>query len=97
MIYPCPKGGKRFRPEVKRKGGKMLFPYLVDTNTGHHSYESMDIIDYLFETYAEKEAPLSWKLDMLNKARAMVTSISRGFMGIKVRASKAPAIIATKT
>ena len=34
MIYPCPKGGTRFRPEIRRRGGKEQFPYLVDPNTG---------------------------------------------------------------
>jgi glutaredoxin len=33
MIYPCPKGGARFRREVERRGGKAQFPYLVDPNT----------------------------------------------------------------
>ena len=28
-IYPCPKGGKRYRPEVKRLGGKVQFPMLL--------------------------------------------------------------------
>jgi glutaredoxin len=34
VIRPCPKGGRRFREEVKRRGGKAQFPYLVDPNTG---------------------------------------------------------------
>ncbi|MHC5059284.1 MAG: glutathione S-transferase N-terminal domain-containing protein, partial [Planctomycetota bacterium] len=38
MIYPCPKKGPRFREEVKRRGGKYLFPYLVDPNTGEAMY-----------------------------------------------------------
>src|SRR5262249_16271919 len=29
MIYPCPKGGRRFRAHVKAAGGKEMFPYLV--------------------------------------------------------------------
>src|SRR2546430_15620902 len=28
VIYPCPKGGPRFRPEVEARGGKQQFPYL---------------------------------------------------------------------
>jgi glutaredoxin len=40
MIYPCPKGGSRFRNEVRAKGGKAQFPYLVDPNTDTAMYES---------------------------------------------------------
>jgi glutaredoxin len=27
-IYPCPKAGERFRPELVERGGKAQFPYL---------------------------------------------------------------------
>ena len=33
-IYPCPKGGTRFRPDVKELAGKTQFPFLIDENTG---------------------------------------------------------------
>ena len=36
------------------RGGKAQFPYLVDPNTGVEMYESLDIIDYLFETYGQR-------------------------------------------
>ena len=52
-VYPCPKGGKKFRPVVKSLGGKEQFPFLVDQNTGAHLYESQDIIHYLFENYGK--------------------------------------------
>ena len=32
-IRPCPKRGERFRRELIERGGKALFPYLVDPNT----------------------------------------------------------------
>ncbi|HEX8437427.1 glutathione S-transferase N-terminal domain-containing protein, partial [Archangium sp.] len=40
FIYPCPKGGTRFRPRAMELGGKQQFPYLVDPNTGQRMYES---------------------------------------------------------
>jgi glutaredoxin len=46
MVYPCPKGGTRFRARVEQRGGKLQFPYLVDPNTGTALYESDDIIDH---------------------------------------------------
>ncbi len=50
-IRPCPKGGRRFRPELVARGGKAQFPYLVDPNTGKEMYESDDIVRYLHENY----------------------------------------------
>ena len=42
-IRPCPRGGRRFRPELVARGGKAQFPYLVDPNAGLELYESNDI------------------------------------------------------
>src|SRR5690625_5279281 len=47
VIYPCPKGGNRFRPKVQELGGRQQFPFLVDPNTGVEMFESADIIAYL--------------------------------------------------
>jgi glutathione S-transferase len=57
VVYPCPKNGPRFRPEVVRRGGKALFPYLVDPNRGIEMYESDDIVRSLFETYGDGTVP----------------------------------------
>jgi len=34
VVYPCPKNGPRFRTDVEGRGGKALFPWFVDRNTG---------------------------------------------------------------
>ena len=57
-IYPCPKGGERFSPELIERGGKAQVPYLVDPNTGEEMYESIDIIKYLYGTYGGGGVPL---------------------------------------
>ncbi|MEM9442104.1 MAG: glutathione S-transferase N-terminal domain-containing protein, partial [Pseudomonadota bacterium] len=44
IIYPCPKGGQRFRPRVIELGGRAQFPFLVNPNTDEQLYESSDII-----------------------------------------------------
>ena len=44
------KGSTR-RPELAERGGKELFPYLIDPNTGTEMYESDDINAYLRQTY----------------------------------------------
>jgi len=43
-VYPCPKGGDRFRSVVLEKGGKSMFPFLVDPNTNKEMYESDEIV-----------------------------------------------------
>jgi glutathione S-transferase len=57
VIYPCPKGGPRFRPRVVERGGKAQFPYLVDPNTGEALYESDDIVRHLFRRYGAGRVP----------------------------------------
>ena len=90
MIYPCPKGGKRFRPRVKEMGGKTQFPYLVDPNNGTKMYESRDIIRYLFSTYGERKTPFRIP-EPLDTLTASLASATRGFAGRKARRSRAPA------
>jgi glutathione S-transferase len=91
MIYPCPKGGKRFRPQVKKMGGKTQFPFLVDPNTGRELYESMDIIAYLFEIYGKRPLPLKWRVGPLQKLGSSVTAIARGMAGVRATPSHRPA------
>eukprot|EP00913_Durusdinium_trenchii_P031564 g29556.t1 len=72
VVYPCPKGTlkaaggpqtSRFRPEVAKLGGKELFPFLVDENTGVQMYESAEINKYLWKTYgAQAEVPWTYWL-----------------------------------
>lgn len=91
MIYPCPKGGTRFRPRAAELGNKTQFPLLVDPNTGRTMYESLDIIAYLFETYAKRPVPLKWRAGGLQKLGSAVTAAARGKQGLRARPSRAPA------
>ena len=50
-VYPCPKGGQKYRKVVQEKGGKKQFPFFIDQNTGIEMYESQGIIHYLFKHY----------------------------------------------
>lgn len=92
MVYPCPKDGKRFRPKVKKDGGKAQFPYLVDPNTATAMYESDDIIDYLYRTYGAGTAPMSLKLGLLTDASSFLASAARPMQGREVVPSKAPKV-----
>jgi glutathione S-transferase len=90
MIYPCPKKGPRFREEVKRRGGKYLFPYLVDPNTGEAMYESDDIVAYLFREYGAGEIPLLLTPGLLTMATAGLASAFRPGFGARYRPARAP-------
>lgn len=93
MVYPCPKGGKRYRSVVKKLGGKQQYPFMVDPNTGTSLYESADIIRYLGETYGGRPrnpAGLRRALAVAMSASATVSRAAKGLRGLKARPSKAP-------
>jgi hypothetical protein len=90
-IYPCPKKGPRFRPEVVRRGGKALFPFLVDPNTGRELYESDDIVTYLFDQYGDGHVPLALRLGPLTDVSSMLASAWRPTSGARYEPAKHPA------
>ena len=90
MIYPCPRGGTRFRPEVERLGGKQQFPYLVDPNTGVSMYESSDINAYLYKTYGDRKVPAKAQAGGGALLGSQLATAIRGLKGIRVRASRSP-------
>ncbi len=89
-IYPCPKNGERFRPRVVERGGKAQFPFLVDPNTGVEMYESLDIIDYLFANYGQRDLPLRWRIGQLQTFGSMLASASRMSQGLKANPGREP-------
>lgn len=91
QVYPCPKGGTRFRPKAKELGGKRQFPYLVDPNTGAKMYESADIVAYLRKTYAGLDAVAGVLDRPLKVATSMLASGLRPGRGLRARPSKTPA------
>ena len=91
MIYPCPHGGTRFRPQAAELGGKRQFPLLVDPNADIRMYESLDIVEYLFDTYADRSLPIKWRAGTVQLLGSTMTDISRLGSGIRARASTAPA------
>jgi len=90
QINPCPRKGKRFRPEVIERGGKAQFPYLVDPNTGAEMYESLAIVAYLFNTYGDGKLPLKWRAGRLQTFGSMLASAPRLGAGMRAIASQAP-------
>lgn len=82
-IYPCPKGGTRFRPEAEKLGGKQQFPLLIDPNTGKVMYESLYIVDYLFRTYAGRAVPKAYRRNGLTLPGVYLGTAVRGLRGQK--------------
>ena len=90
LIYPCPKGGQRFREEVKRRGGKYLFPYLVDPNSGREMYESDDIVAHLFQEYGNGAPPALLRRGLLTDVTSMLASTWRPAFGARYRPARQP-------
>ncbi len=88
-IYPCPKGGTRYRPKAEALTGKQQFPLLVDQNTGTVMLESADIVDYLFRTYGGRPTPRPYRHPLAGKLAAMATAV-RAMRGMRYRAAKRP-------
>ena len=90
MIYPCPKGGDRFRTGLESSGTRRRFPCLVDPNTGTRMLGSADVIGYLFETYGRNGVPLQWRAPDLYQLPAAVAGLPRMGAGINARPSRQP-------
>lgn len=90
QLMPCPKGGERFRPEVVARGGKAQFPFIVDPNTGTERYDSVGIIQYLYETYAERRPLPGFVLRSINTMAAQFASGLRMGRGLRAAASIQP-------
>lgn len=90
MIQPCPRGGRRFRLQVREMGGKEQFPYLVDPNTGVSLYESTNIIDYLYATYGGRAVLSPLQLKLVNLPTSFAASALRAGNGLKKRPASVP-------
>ena len=90
IVYPCPKGGARFREKVKAEGGRYQFPYLRDPNTGVAMYESADIAEYLFREYGDGKVPWFLKQRAFAVSTSMLASGFRPGRGRYVIPSRQP-------
>lgn len=89
LARPCPKNGRRYRPRVIEVGGKRMYPYLVDANTGTSMYESDDIVRYLYRHYGSGRPPLAMTLPVLTDLTASLASVLYPG-GFAAKASKLP-------
>jgi len=88
IVYPCPKGGPRFRVAVEKRGGRAQFPYLVDPNTGAELYESDDIVSYLFDRYGAGKVPLSLAMGPVTTLGAVLAGAPRPGLGTFYQAAR---------
>ncbi len=86
-VYPCPKGGNRYREYVKLYGGKAQFPFMVDRARGVKLYESSTINTYLYEQYGGGvgEAPNTNR--QVGVVLSSLASLLRGASGTFARPS----------
>jgi len=89
-IYPCPKGGTRFRPVVTEKTGKEQFPLLIDPNTGVALLESADIVEYLISHYGSGSEGGLKAPRALQVASSGLASAWRGSRGTHATPSRLP-------
>ncbi|KAK4272728.1 hypothetical protein QN277_021242 [Acacia crassicarpa] len=90
LYYPCPRNGPNFRPKVAQMGGKQLFPYMVDPNTGVSMYESDEIIKYLAEKYGDGSVPLTLSLGLFTTLTAGLGMLGRMGKGSSYTPAKLP-------
>ena len=91
-IRPCPRGGKRFRPEVIAQGGREQFPYLVDPNTNVALYESDAIVRHLFDHYGSEKVPTLLRLGPLGDLNSTLSGLPRALAGRSAQPSQVPGL-----
>eukprot|EP00871_Galdieria_phlegrea_P000051 jgi/Galph1/1046/GphlegSOOS_G5875.1 len=67
-----------------------MFPYLVDPNTGFSTYESDDIVEYLFKTYGDGRVPIALALGFMTNLTSSLSSAFRLDKGVRYRYSIVP-------
>mmetsp|Transcript_5627 Transcript_5627/g.19276 ORF Transcript_5627/g.19276 Transcript_5627/m.19276 type:complete len:359 (+) Transcript_5627:145-1221(+) len=96
MFYPTPKDGPTFRPQAIAEGGKSMFPYMRDPNTGVSMYESDDIIAYLFKTYGDGQVPLALTLGpltVLTEGLSLMPRMGKGSKYVPAKMPKEPLVV----
>jgi len=94
MIYPIPKGAKRYVSRLKKLGGEGKVPFLYDPNTDTKLGDSEAIVEYLYKQYGleGEEVPerriVTSTLASLTRA-SRLTSLTSGKNGMFAKPSKA--------
>lgn len=90
VIYPCPKGGDRFRNRAVELSGDERFPLLVDPEQGEVVQESTRIVGYLWRKYGNDQPPGLTSRKPIAKARSMMASVTRIGGGVYAKPARRP-------
>ncbi len=88
LVLPIPMGGDRFLPQLRELSGSDQVPYLVDPNTDTQIGGSDQIVEYLFQHYANKPSPANLVATDSSLFRSRMATIVRGSRGLEVAPSK---------
>ncbi|TDT44078.1 glutathione S-transferase-like protein [Halospina denitrificans] len=91
VIYPCPKGGDRFRNRAAELGGRERFPLLVDPGQGEVLQESTRIVAYLWRQYGSGGGPGLTARAPIGKIRSVMASATRIGAGVYAKPARRPA------
>ena len=87
-VRPCPKNGKRFRPELQGRS----VPQLSDPNHERTLNGDRDIVTYLYATYGRGSPPPLSMVAPLTWATGLIARLFTGDMGALARNSRFPAL-----
>ena len=90
IIYPCPEGGERYAHRLQEASGAKAVPFLVDSNCAQQLLGAQEIVDYLFDIYAQRPTPSALKVAGANLAQSEKVSAMRKGRGQRKRDSQAP-------
>lgn len=90
VIYPCPKGGDRFRNRAVELSGQERFPLLVDPNQGEVLQESTRIVSYLWRHYGTGSVPGLSSRKPIAKTRSFLASATRLGSGVYAKPARRP-------
>ncbi|MGY0215827.1 glutathione S-transferase N-terminal domain-containing protein [Endozoicomonadaceae bacterium StTr2] len=85
LIYPCPKGGRRFSRQIQDLGGKAQYPALHDPNTNTVYYNSHTIIEHLYKEYGQRPQPTFGHGPFISNTTSVFASLPRMGRGISYR------------
>ena len=91
VIFPCPKGGHRFRNRAFDLGGRCEFPLLVEPVKGEVIYDSQRIREYLWQQYGGRSVPGLSSRQPVDKGRVLLASFARFGKGLYAKPSCTPA------
>ncbi len=90
LIIPCPKGGDRHKKQLREAYGTDDLPFLIDKNTHTILNTAKQIIEYLYQQYADTKPPLRIKSNLINYTSSSLASLIRFNAGRRKKPAREP-------